>query len=290
MSTVPGIYQFVLQFSGGVGDQGVFLLESEQFIRVEGKPQRQIGEVWRHLSMQAKGPPLTIWRHMILKLAFCAPEPTVSESDAFGLQKAPSVVSIFCAGRIDFLNVYHAERRFVFQVSCSSTETPHAWASNEAKRGTSNRDVVKKALEAEQILQTFKGIQGVDLQAAGHLAVQLAAIGLDKRKVMQFESFGAAAFHALRKLELEAHAPQAWKDAAQDEENAKVAKCASSQSSEPSAWLGISQKQFFSKCASCCQRSWLHRELGAVSHCAWSSNRFSIFNKHCNELMRAKFV
>lgn len=78
--TVPSIFQFALKHGGGC--KGDFIMETENFVRVHGKSNRVLGEIWSALCLEVKGTDqLTRWRHMLLKLAYAGPEKALTVTD-----------------------------------------------------------------------------------------------------------------------------------------------------------------------------------------------------------------
>ena len=70
----PHIFSFVMRLGGGAGG-GAFLVESENYIRSHGMPSRSLGpQLWDALSFEMKGRQHVMWRHMLLKYAFCCEE------------------------------------------------------------------------------------------------------------------------------------------------------------------------------------------------------------------------
>ena len=84
------IFSFVMKCGGGGAGHASaggreFLSESESFIRTHGAPGRALGqEFWDALSQETKGSPRIVWRHMLLKCAFCCPERTMTPNDVTG--------------------------------------------------------------------------------------------------------------------------------------------------------------------------------------------------------------
>ena len=80
--TVPFLFTFVVKFQGGP-DSWIFK-ETLGFIRSHGWGGRSMGaDFWDNLSHECKGlNQRFLWRHMLLKLAFCGPDKIVSASDA----------------------------------------------------------------------------------------------------------------------------------------------------------------------------------------------------------------
>ena len=81
--------------------------------------------------------------------------------------------------------------------------------------------VVQKALQAQQLLQTFKKLSAGhadQLKGQGQLEVQLAAIILDKKKVRTCENLESACYMAATELGLSG--PSTWKDAFDKEQAA----------------------------------------------------------------------
>ena len=80
----PWIFGFVLKYSGATSAGQSLMHDTERFVRVHGKPSRQLGvDIWQNLSVEVKGNQLLLWRHMVLKLAFCSPD------RCFGLTDVP---------------------------------------------------------------------------------------------------------------------------------------------------------------------------------------------------------
>ena len=81
-SSVPGIFTFVLKFGGGI-QLDSFMAKSEHYIVTHGHPTRSIGgEIWAALAMDCKGKDQhVVFRHMLLKLAFCGHERCLTQSD-----------------------------------------------------------------------------------------------------------------------------------------------------------------------------------------------------------------
>ena len=81
-SSFPHIFAFVMKCGGGLSGGGQFLVESESYIRSHGTVSRPLPpEVWDALAAETKGSARIVWRHMILKLIFCAPERSITASD-----------------------------------------------------------------------------------------------------------------------------------------------------------------------------------------------------------------
>ncbi|CAE7321442.1 unnamed protein product, partial [Symbiodinium microadriaticum] len=82
-SSLPGIFTFVLRYGGGAGSDS-FLAKTEKHIRAHGTASRSQGpEFWSALSTEIKGSSnqRVLWRHMLLKLAFCGPEKILNLGD-----------------------------------------------------------------------------------------------------------------------------------------------------------------------------------------------------------------
>ena len=103
--------------------------------------------------------------------------------------------------------------------------------SSEARKAFSNKDTLKKAEAAETILLTFQRLAGPGLHV-GALAVELAAIVLDKKKFRNHELMEVAAVEALAELNLKGEAPAGWIKAVVDFEKKKPSTATSSASTE----------------------------------------------------------
>ncbi|CAE7265657.1 unnamed protein product, partial [Symbiodinium microadriaticum] len=82
-SSLPGIFTFVLRYGGGAAHDS-FLSRSEKHIRAHGHAARSLGaDFWSALSTECKGTTnqRVLFRHMILKLAFCGPEKLLNLAD-----------------------------------------------------------------------------------------------------------------------------------------------------------------------------------------------------------------
>ena len=94
-SALPGIFTFVLRYGGGAGPDS-FLSRSETFIRAHGYAARSLGsDFWQAMGAEIKGSAdqKVIWRHMILKLAFCGPEKILQLGDIRRAMSAKDILN-----------------------------------------------------------------------------------------------------------------------------------------------------------------------------------------------------
>ncbi|CAE6937675.1 unnamed protein product [Symbiodinium sp. CCMP2592] len=82
-SSLPGIFTFVLRYGGGEAPDS-FLRKTESHIRAHGYASRCLGaDFWQGMSTEMKGTTnqRVLWRHMVLKLAYCGPEKILNLAD-----------------------------------------------------------------------------------------------------------------------------------------------------------------------------------------------------------------
>ena len=81
-ASLPSIFTFVMKCSGGSGPDA-YMNQTENFIRGHGATNRSLGpELWAALAAEVKGASqFVLFRHMLLKVAFCCPEKTLTVTD-----------------------------------------------------------------------------------------------------------------------------------------------------------------------------------------------------------------
>ena len=94
-SSLPGIFTFVRRYGGGAASDS-FLSRSEKHIRAHGYASRSLGaDFWAALSSECKGSAnqRVLWRHMLLKLAFCGPEKLLTLADVRRSMSAKDIIA-----------------------------------------------------------------------------------------------------------------------------------------------------------------------------------------------------
>ena len=81
-SSLPSIFSFVMKCSGGSGPDA-YLNRTERYIRGHGASNRSLGaDLWGALAAEIKGSSqLVVFRHMLLKVAFCCADRTLTVTD-----------------------------------------------------------------------------------------------------------------------------------------------------------------------------------------------------------------
>eukprot|EP00439_Symbiodinium_sp_Y106_P081667 s1148_g20.t2 len=162
-SALPGIFTFVLRYGGGAGPDS-FLSRSETFIRAHGYAARSLGsDFWQAMGAEIKGSAdqKVIWRHMILKLAFCGPEKILQLGD---IRRAMSAK--------DILNkASEAEKLAIRMTGLLSAEPKLTLQLGDIRRAMSAKDILNKASEAEKLAIRMTGL----LSAEPKLTAQVVA-------------------------------------------------------------------------------------------------------------------
>ena len=79
-NSIPWLFQFVMKFGAG---SPLHVKRTEEYCSSHGRSSRLLGsEFWDQICQETKTNSLIVWRHLLIRAAYCWPERTFSVNDA----------------------------------------------------------------------------------------------------------------------------------------------------------------------------------------------------------------